>query len=665
MSMIVTKTIRELEGISFCIPDYQRGYRWERRQVKELVEDLLRHFSSRPDVPYCLQPLVVSRDKESAERTLERIRRSSSLADARKALMGVDGSWDVVDGQQRLTTLAILLACLGKRQFFSLSYATRPHSSDFLNDLDSKSRNEAEENIDYLHMWEARQTVENALKSSDGFNEDAFRANVLDLVQFIWYETDEPDPISVFTRLNIGKIALTNAELVKSLLLNGSNFANGRESGRASMSPIRLRQQEIALQWDETEHRLRDEPFWRFLCGNECEYSTRIEFLLDLAVDRNLLKLDKEMGELGEDNYRTFRYFESFFRRNAQNEPDALEDAWECLYRMFRIFVQWYDDPSLFHYVGFLVSIHGNPKRLLSELLNGWDRSETRDGFLKKDVLPLVNRQLDKLRRIAREKGLRSILDIEYGGDNQPSKTECRPLLLLHNVESVIRTCRNRSTRMNGNEAGDFPRFPFHLFLSEHWDVEHVDSSTENTLEEFKDMADWILSSLCSLSCSSMVRDDSDLRGKIEAFFRNEQSQEFESIRLKLDRASRSEQGLETEQSIADGLQENEKNQIWNFALLESSTNRGYGNAIFPAKRRILVGKERGVRIGTPKWEKDGLVFPEDELASSPFLPPCTKAVFLKCHASTPTDPRRWTREDAKAYRNDIESVLSSFALSL
>lgn len=47
---------------------------------------------------------------------------------------------------------------------------------------------------------------------------------LLNKVKFIWYDTDTQDPIEVFTRLNIDKIPLTSAELIKAILLNRSNF---------------------------------------------------------------------------------------------------------------------------------------------------------------------------------------------------------------------------------------------------------------------------------------------------------------------------------------------------------------------------------------------------------------------------------------------------------
>ena len=68
----------------FFIPDYQRGYRWEDDQVVDLLEDILEFIntSEKRDDKYCLQPIVVKRMQ--------------------------DGRYEVLDGQQRLTTIFIL-----------------------------------------------------------------------------------------------------------------------------------------------------------------------------------------------------------------------------------------------------------------------------------------------------------------------------------------------------------------------------------------------------------------------------------------------------------------------------------------------------------------------------------------------------------------------------
>ena len=71
--------IKEILNEKFYIPEYQRGYRWTSREVTDLLNDIAEFINNgRPGQTYCLQPLVVKR---------------------------LDASWEVIDGQQRLTTL--------------------------------------------------------------------------------------------------------------------------------------------------------------------------------------------------------------------------------------------------------------------------------------------------------------------------------------------------------------------------------------------------------------------------------------------------------------------------------------------------------------------------------------------------------------------------------
>ena len=88
---ITLKTVNELklddEGKPqrYFIAAYQRGYRWTPLQVTQLLEDI-REFTKRrnpqPEDFYCLQPLVMRVSEE--------------------------GGYEVVDGQQRLTTLMLI-----------------------------------------------------------------------------------------------------------------------------------------------------------------------------------------------------------------------------------------------------------------------------------------------------------------------------------------------------------------------------------------------------------------------------------------------------------------------------------------------------------------------------------------------------------------------------
>ena len=104
-----------------------------------------------------------------------------------------------------------------------------------------------------------------------------------------------------------------------------------------------------------------------------------------------------------------------------------------------------------------------------------------------------------------------------------------------------------------------------------------------------------------------------------------------------------------------------EKNRIWNYTLLDSSTNRSYGNALFSGKRQVIIGKDKGIKISIPKMTKDGkLQFIREEKAGSSFVPLCTKQVFMKYYSPIMSDANYWTKNiDAEGYVNDIKECIN------
>lgn len=123
---ILLKPVKELLGMNFFIPDYQRGYRWKKQQAVDLLEDIYAFASKRSpnsEEIYCIQPLVVS---EKADDILAKCKSpEATLEDIKKY---IKGSWTVVDGQQRLTTIYLLLSSLGIDDRYEIDYCTRERS---------------------------------------------------------------------------------------------------------------------------------------------------------------------------------------------------------------------------------------------------------------------------------------------------------------------------------------------------------------------------------------------------------------------------------------------------------------------------------------------------------------------------------------------------------
>lgn len=227
------------------MPDYQRGYRWGKHEVLRLLQDV-----SDSEGDYYLQPIVVR---------------------ARP-----DSMWELVDGQQRLTTLYLVMQYLRQhlpsaQAKYTLQYETRPDSQQYLIDLD-ESR--SQQNLDYFHIFGAYQCIREWFEGQPNPLQAAidYYTSLSRRVRVIWYEAPSHlDQRELFRRLNVGRIPLTDAELVKALLLSRSHGVAG----------IADRAQELAAQWDTIERDLRIPELWAFATGQADDEATHLGLLLD------------------------------------------------------------------------------------------------------------------------------------------------------------------------------------------------------------------------------------------------------------------------------------------------------------------------------------------------------------------------------------------------
>lgn len=613
---IELKSIKELLGMKFFIPNYQRGYRWTKQQVEDLLNDIAEFAGEKHDDYefYCLQPLVV--------------KQMSEIAKTINHLEAQDDWYEVVDGQQRLTTLLIILENL-KDAFPLLGLPTNSYELEFQRkslDFDcgqylkgiSSITNVEDSNIDAYHIskahyymrdWLSKSVVNkgdfcNALLKSDFDKNNPYRDKANN-VRFIWYESTDEDPIKVFTRLNIGKIPLTNSELIKALFLNRTNFCNKNDDH------VKLRQQEIASEWDRIEYTLQNDEFWLFLHETGYKRPTRIDFIFDLICEQHSLG---EFENIGNDHYKTFRYFYEYFK----TPEHCIETCWAEVKKYFQTFQEWYNDLELYHYVGYLIEY----KYELSTLIEEWNNNADKKYFVSY-LKGEIKKKIDDC----------PPLDFQYNEDGS-DKGKCKPILLFHNVQTVInQNLKNRDSY----GLGVFYKFPFHLYKMERWDVEHINSNTTNPEDDEATQREWLMNVYLVVNKS--------VQWEIQRCF-SDGTVSYEELKDKI--------------PSVDDWTPDEKNRIWNYALLDSSTNRSYGNAIFSGKRRIIIGKDQGKLLAIPKLKKDNILdMGEEKDATSSFVPPCTKQVFMKYYSAALGDSNYWDKEiDAPAYLNDIKNCI-------
>jgi len=594
---IILKSVGELLGLNFIIPSYQRGYRWDKEHVEDLLDDIWEFYNRSKDKEagkfYCLQPIIVKKDKNDEN--------NSSV-------------YSVIDGQQRLTTIHIILSYLSgiielldlpySSKKFSIKYNTREGSEIFLEEIKNISK-ENDENIDFYYMSKAYITIKNWFEENKGklkVNKLNFTNTFIENTKVIWYEIFDNE-IDVFTRINSGKIPLTDAELIKALFLNSKNFKDREEKD--------ITQIEISKEWDEMEYSLQNDEFWYFLIKNDensKNYSTRIELIFEIYANIDL-----------KNNVSTYKFFE--------NKKNDIVQEWSSIKRVFLTLKYWFETRDLYHLVGFLISIGKSKKeKSLKERLKittiysestkitkmkfkNWLIDEIRDNIKK--GLEYPSKDKNKMNKKYRE-----LRDLEYGKDNDI----IIKILLLFNIETLL------------NKKAYF-RFAFDKFNKENWTLEHIhaqqDSSTMSDTEKNK-WLDEVKKNIENILSDNIYENLDELKEIITEINNYNENEINNSI---------SDGFNKLQNEISKPFGELEVHTIDNLALLSGKVNSSLSNNIFPIKRDNIISKDE-------KGE---------------FIPICTKNVFLKYYTKGAKKLYSWTERDRNNYLDNINAVLREY----
>lgn len=631
------KSIRSLSGLNFYIPDYQRGYRWSDSQAIQMLCDF-QEFCNRIDNDnvrtgeyYCLQPIVV---KEKS--WIEKQEDGSEVT--------VNG-YEVIDGQQRLTTLYIILKCLDSVcellfpdfSLYTIKYETRQDfdSQKFLENINTTTAG-ANDFIDFYYMKLVFDGVSLWFKNNSSIrasiakvlleekDDEEAEIDIAKNVRVIWYEAKDKNAassIDIFTRLNIGKIPLTNAELIKALLLKRDNFVTTEAS---------MKQLQIASEWNRMEQKLQDDSFWYFLyrSDNPFTYENRIEFLFDLMKDRTK---DSEF-------YHTFNEFNIELdrlksekengRKKFRNDQACIDKIWDEVKQVFQTLEEWYEDRTLYHFIGFLIEYKSDIKSLMNASTT-MKKSDFLNNFIKTEIS-------NKLGKIKVEE--LSFVD---------SKNSVKQVLLLFNILTALK-----------DKKSDM-RFPFNKYKKEKWDIEHVCSQTDRTVTDSKQRQKWI-EDILDFFVGSSIKEDVNvyIEQLKEQISRIDSTNEIQDQARKAALISECKLVKEIDSLCKEDITDSEfdeafkhvqiyfnenrvsdKDNISNLTLLDQETNRSYGNAFFPLKRkRIIQNDELGI-----------------------FVPIATKNIFLKYYSNRSSNLMNWEESDAQDYLDNIKEFVSPY----
>lgn len=575
-------TIAELIGKgSFRIPTYQRGYRWTQDEVEKLLNDIYEFSTDETNSSeyYCLQPIVVKKFKE--------------------------GWYRIVDGQQRITTISLILGAIPVSENLQKDSKIIIEYEVAHNDLDQYYKNEAEKVIKNWKNSEAK----NKLKES-----------LLYYTKVIWYELDkDEEEHKVFERLNVGKIPLTSAELIKATLLNSKNFTRDSE-----LSKIQL-----ALQWDEVEHTLQDDAFWCFLSNDTDKTSTRIDRIFELY-------------------YGKFDARRNIFEIFKEKSKGKYQEEWNKIYNFFRRNVDLFNDPQAQGLTGFVYYYTESPAEI-KEIFFDEIKNDLRN---KKGIIEKLKENCRK--RIKGEDIEKYIEELRYGDHNK----EIKEILLLANI---------------GKAAFDGNQFPFERFKINKngdtdekidYDIEHISSQTENDLSNEKEKFIYLLSLLVAYSNEINRNNELEIESlkekydddKIDAWAWKHLSELYKGYNIikpeDLDIEKPEDLKKSDLKKIKDIFNKNDickkyiddddidTDAIGNLVLLDSKTNRSYKNKVFVLKKDCIF-------------------------KSKNFIPPLTMCAFMRVRvpdknsenvkiSSYVSQDVKWNKSDCELNKNNI-----------
>ena len=592
----------------FYVASYQRGYRWGQEEVEYLLNDI---NDIAIDKKYCIQPLaVIARENKT---------------------------WELIDGQQRTTTLFLIQTVLKNcffiqtEPYYGLDYNTRLSTKDFLNalreddilkdfliniridDIPKKNldvaledkwgefikSNQDKDNIDNYHLFKAYLIINQWLFPRTREERLAFYKKLTEQTYVIWHPvTIEQEGIQTiedfFINMNAGKIKLTSAELIKAL------FIIDIEKSDDPWDVRDFKKKKLANEWDSIENELHNNTFWYFITNTtEQEYPTRIGKLFDIDC-----KKANGASEL-------FSYYQ--YSKGKERGGENLD--WKKIKQIYQRLKEWYDDVEIYHLIGYII----NAKFMTLEDIIVKTENKTKlkiKDFFKQTIKDNFAQEKTKDKQRYQVYALDKL---HY----EDSYAECKNTLLLYNIKLIERTFPNQ-------------RFPFDLYQDPEtqWSIEHIHPQNPQLLKSKEDAEEWL--------------NDYEERFK-EEDEESENNTKIAELKQKLHNLKDSTLTIELSNQLKEfsdtvndalGL-----HLIGNQALLDKATNSKIGNKGFLKKRSLILDASTNTN-GT-------------------YIPLATINNFLKKTTDTGANKSikvsYWSAQDAEDYTEDIKKLLEEF----
>lgn len=650
------KHVADLMGMHFRIPSYQRGYRWERKHIVRLLDDLLEYSNNLKE--------AIKKDRGTSTRINEDSMGFFCLQPLAITPIDINGEtiYDVIDGQQRLTTIFLILHYFinnNRNNFpydgdeklddkmYLLTYEIQRNSS--INEIVTGEKAGWQNHIDSYFIFKGYKIIEEWFKSHTNAAQslhklllpsdyDAAQPNENDKalhdVRFIWYEvTSSPDSsqssinsIAIFNNLNYGKIGLNACELIKALLFQCDTYDIGKHEIAKKDALSR------STKWSLMEDELQDKNFWGMLSPNE-DSELHLELILKFVaedIDKAMRysedkKLDKKDSEW---IFNIFNYaicdndFKDYAHTKQNNITDLLsriEYIWNEILKVYGVLSNWYNNRELYHKIGLLIYLLSKKEKQLDvfrELYKKYKDSTktTFDKYLSQQIGEHV--KITSKKEIPGEKAKinKTLEELRY--IEPDDYNDIRRILLLHNVQLTIENSSEKS------------RFPFYeapkLNSLEHIHPQHLD------LDEIKfdDLKKWFDTRKAILKKINKT----DLKKAIKELEEN-----LKDENTYISNKSQCIADLDIMDQYFDELAHIDPDTLHslkNMALVDTPTNSALSNNLIDKKRQILkdLQKEHYIPIGT--WN-----------------------AFNKFYSDDVGDLKYWRESDRDAYFADVKRV--------
>lgn len=609
----------------FNVPSLQRTYRWGEKEITLLLNDLYEFYNTNEDSIndfYPLQPLILKKSNKN------------------------DDTWNVLDGQQRLTTIKLIASFLGvdKDYCLDISYDTREKTKDFLDNISNKKEEDVGKSMELYYIFHAYEVIKDWFQKNkeekDTEKINAIR-NVLfekERTRFVAQEMNsDDDEAKTFQNINQGRIPLSYSELIKALFLghifeshkidNNCRFAYSSDGYGLfiPINPIKEKQELtriqniIAKEWDDIETVLMHDEFYSFVCPEKERSINRMDFLFKVACGNEKFK-----------KYNTDDPFNAFYECIKDgNVVDNISCCWNVVFKCFNRMQKLYYDFDAYHLVGFC---NCENIGISEDFYKYCNDDEKMDEFKTAIRGKIKGKVLSGLKTDDLDEWLKGLRYKE-------NKDQIKEILLLHNLQSY---------------SYEKIRFPFNLYDGgKNYDIEHIHATAEEKADK-KSRYEWFETNYSDIKRKEKKLKDSDYKNEISPRFKNAKAlfKFFEEgyEKKNLDKFKVEEFNKLREIMINDNSEEDlsKDDEIKNLCLLDSTTNRTYKNSLFITKRKMILKKAKG------EMDKEEYVYP---------LLLCTERIFLKFYSNVDSDDNLnfWTLKNREAYLKDISKKVTEF----